>query len=286
MKATITLFFLFIAVTIHAQSRMGLMLGGGVLYYKGEMNDRVVTHEKLLRPYANVGILYRLSSRFDVWGNFMHGSVVGADSLAIKYSLRNRNLSFKTSVDEASINIGFRLLGDRKGKLKAFPYLFAGIAGYHFKPKAELGGSWVDLQSTGTEGQYINEGNYPRPYELYQISVPAGIGVEIKLSKEFALRLEAARHFLFTDYFDDVSSNYPDSASLSATPNGEIAVALSSRSIDGGFLQNGTARGNVKTNDSFTHIGVALLWTPVKGSNESSGSKKKKKKRKCDAYHT
>ena len=286
MKIFSTLLFIFLFdIVINAQSRLGLMLGGGAIYYSGEMNDRVLTHEKLLRPYVNAGILYRLSNRFDIWANYMHGQVVGADSLAIKYALRKRNLSFKTDVDELGINIGYRILGDRKGnQRKVIPYLFAGFAGFHYRSKAEIEGNWVDLQSLGTEGQYIKEGNYPKPYELYQITVPAGIGVEFFLSKAFALRLEAAHHFLFTDYFDDVSSNYPDSASLAATSNGAMAVAFSNKIIDGGFPANGTARGDVKTKDSYTHIGIVLQWTPAKGG-ENSGHKKKKKKKNCDAYH-
>lgn len=285
MRFYILILFSFFAISLsQAQSRFGLLIGGGALYYTGEMNDRVITHEKLLRGYGNIGVLYRLSNRFDVWANFMHGQLVGADSLAIQYSLRNRNLSFQTDIDEAGINIAFRLLGDRKGRQrKVVPYLYAGVAGYHFKPKAKLDGKWIDLQSTGTEGQYIKEGNYPKPYELYQISIPTGLGIEFSLSRALALRIEAARHFLLTDYLDDVSGNYADSASLAATTNGLVAVQMASNLKDTNYPQQGTERGNVKTKDSFTHIGVALLWTPVKKG--AAHPKKKKKKKHCDAYH-
>lgn len=274
----------FLINTVNAQSRVGLMLGGGVLYYSGDMNDRVLTHEKLLRPFGNVGIIYHLSSRFDVWANFMHGQLAGADSLAIKYTIRNRNLSFKTDIDELGINIGYKILGDQKGFLrKAVPYIFTGIAGYHFKPKAEISGTWFDLQRIGTEGQYIKNGNYPKPYKLYQVSIPAGLGVEFWISKSFSLRVEAAYHFVFTDYLDDLSGTYPDSASLAAAPNGNVAVLLSSRLKEGDFPQKGIGRGNPATNDSYTHIGVSLLWTPHK-KNSSIHKTVKKKKKKCDAY--
>ena len=285
MRFYILILFLFSVYNFsRAQSRIGLMLGGGALYYTGEMNDRVVTHEKLLRGYGNIGVLFRLSNRFDVWANYMHGKLVGADSLSIQYSLRNRNLSFQTDIDEVGINIAFRLLGDHKGKQrKIVPYIFAGVAGYHFKPKAKLEGKWIDLQSTGTEGQYIEEGNYPKPYELYQLSIPTGLGIEFSLSKAFALRVEAARHFLLTDYLDDVSGNYADSSSLSSTPNGSIAVQMASNIKEGNYPQQEEKRGEVKTKDSFTHIGVSLLWTPVKKG--AAHVKKKKKKKHCDAYH-
>jgi hypothetical protein len=285
MRLYILIVLTFIGITFSAgQSRFGLMIGGGALYYTGEMNDRVITHEKLLRGYGNIGVLYRLSNRFDVWANYMHGQLVGADSLAIQYTLRNRNLSFQSDLDEAGINIGFRLLGDNKGRQrKIAPYIFAGVAGYHFKPKAKNEGQWVDLQSIGTEGQYIKEGNYPAPYELYQLSIPAGLGIEFSVSRAFAIRLEAARHFLLTDYLDDVSSYYADSASLAATPHGAIAVQMADNVKEGAYPQQGQERGDVKTKDSYTHIGVSLLWTPVKKG--AAHQKKKKKKKHCDAYH-
>lgn len=285
MRFYILILLTFLTIdTSLAQSRFGLLIGGGALYYTGEMNDRIITHEKLLRGYGNIGVFYRLSNRFDIWANYMHGQLVGVDSLAIQYALRNRNLSFQTDIDEVGINIGFRLLGDHKGRQrKVVPYIFAGVAGFYFKPKVKLDGKWIDLQGTGTEGQYIKEGNYPKPYELYQLSIPAGIGIEFSLSRALALRVEAARHFLFTDYLDDVSGNYADSASLAATPNGLVAVEMASNNKDGNYPQNGEQRGNIKTKDSFTHIGVSLLWTPVRKG--AAHTKKKKKKKQCDAYH-
>lgn len=264
--------------------RLGPIIGGGASYYYGEMNDRVMTHEKLLRGYIAGGLLYRLSARFDLWAMYMHGSIAGDDSLAVKYAIRNRNLNFHSKIDEVSLNIGYRILGDRRGKeRRVIPYIFAGVGGFHFKPMTEVNGTDVDLHSIGTEGQYIEEDDYPKPYELYQVSVPAGIGVEFRLSHAWSLRLEAANHFTFTDYLDDVSYKYPDSTSLAATTNGALAVLLSSKIKDSGFPQKGVARGSRSVNDSFTHIGLYVLWTPSK--NKSNSGPKKKKKSHCPAYH-
>ncbi len=286
MRRFILLFILIVTSAFNSYSQnFGIMVGGGATWYYGDMNDRVITHEKLIRPYVNAGLLYRLSNRFDIWASFMHGELAGDDSLAIKYAIRNRNLSFNSSIDELSLNIGYRILGDRKGKARrVVPYIFVGIGGYHFKPKAEIGGSTVDLQSVGTEGQYIEEGDYPAPYELYQLSVPAGLGVEFALSKAWKLRLEAGYHFLFTDYLDDVSGDYADSASLAASPNGTVAVLLASQIKDASYPSEGTKRGSSKVYDSFAKVGLSVLWTPFKGGS-NSGQKKKKKKSHCPAYH-
>jgi hypothetical protein len=280
------LFFCLAGGNVFSQ-RIGLMLGGGITYYYGEMNDRVLTHEKLLRPYISGGLLFRLSPHFDLWASYMHGQLAGDDSLAVRYSLRNRNLDFRTDIDEVSLNIGYRILGpNRKGNPRRIvPYIFAGVGGFHFKPEGEINGSYADLQSIGTEGQYIDEDNYPEPYDLYQVSFPAGIGIEFCLSRSWFLRLEAANHFLLTDYLDDVSGRYPDSASLASTPNGALAVLLSNKQKDGDFPDKGMKRGNSSVKDSFTHIGISILWTPGGKGKSNSGLKKKKNKHNCPAYH-
>jgi hypothetical protein len=281
-KIFILSIFIFHFNNTNAQ-RAGIMLGGGVNWYYGDMNDRIITHEKLLRPYISAGLLYRASNRFDLWLSYMHGKVAGADSLAVKYAVRKRNLHFTSVIDELSLNAGFRLLGDRRGKLrKVTPYIFTGIGGYHFKPVAEYGGEEFSLQPIGTEGQYIEEDDYPEPYELYQISVPAGLGAEISLSRSWKIRVEAAMHFLFTDYLDDLSSAYPDSASLAATPNGVAAVLLSNQ-VSADFPEKGTLRGSDRSNDSFVHAGVSILWMPSK--DKAAGPKKKKRKANCPAYN-
>ena len=55
---------LVISQNTFSQSRLGVMLGGGVDYYSGEMNDRVMTDPNLLRAYGNIGLLYRISRKW------------------------------------------------------------------------------------------------------------------------------------------------------------------------------------------------------------------------------
>ena len=271
-----------------SQSRLGVLLGGGVDYYSGEMNDRVMTDPNLLRAYGNIGLLYRISPHFDVWLNYMHGTLVGNDAYAIQYALRNRNLNFTTTLDEAALMVGLKPLGESRGhKRKIIPYLFAGVGGFHFNPKTELNGKQVALHGIGTEGQYINSdgANYPKPYDLYVLSFPVGLGVELKLSRAFAVRIEAANHFTLTDYLDDVSTNYPDSTELQSTPNGSLAVQLSNQQKEGGFPVKGMKRGNPGSRDSYVHIGVSILFTPVNSNSTAPSSGKRKKKNNCPAYH-
>lgn len=263
------------------------MIGCGVDYYKGEMNDRVMTDPNLLRSYGNIGLLYRISPHFDAWLNYMHGNLVGDDQYAIAWALRNRNLNFNSTLDEAALMIGFKPLGESRGhKRHIIPYLFAGVGGFHFNPKTILNGETIALREIGTEGQYISNdgGNYPKPYELYALSFPAGFGVEIRLSRAFAIRVEAANHFTMTDYIDDVSNVYPDSTALVSTPNGILAVLLSNRQKEGDFPGQGMKRGDHGSKDNYVHIGVSILFTPVNANTSAPSTGKKKKKSHCPAY--
>jgi hypothetical protein len=142
------------------------------------------------------------------------------------------------------------------------PYIFTGASVFHFNPKAQLDGTWYDLQPLGTEGQFITGGGYEKPYKLFQVAVPVGFGIAVQLNKKLRLKADFCHRFLFTDYLDDVSTVYPDLESLSATPGGDIAVALSSRRKDGKYPNANSPRGSAKYKDAYTTFGLTLVYNP------------------------
>lgn len=289
-RLQISLFALLLIIlgTSLANAQFGVYIGGGTTWYYGDMNDRILTHRKLFRYYVNGGVLYRFSPRVDVLANFTFGKIAGADSLAIQDFNLKRNLDFESTFWEASLFGNFHIL--RNGSYILNPYIIAGIGYMHFDPKSEFNGEKIALQPLGTEGQYINGGGYPKPYKLYSLTTPLGIGVEIPLSNVFKLRVEYSNHFTFTDYLDDLSANYADSTALAATPNGIIAVQMASN-LETGYPAEGYGRGNSNRNDSFSTLGVTLLIMPgAKGDGNSGGGRgkgvfgKKKKKAACPAF--
>ncbi len=301
MRKIIFCFAIFVSMLHHpkpiqAQSRLGIYIGAGATWYYGDMNDRLFTNNKLFRTYFNGGLLYRLHPKLDVLANVTVGKIVGADSLAIQLFNRKRNLNFESKIVEASLLLNYRLFRNIKSSKRVLnPYLIAGIGYLKFNPQTIYNGNKIDLQPLGTEGQFINGGNYPKPYKLYTLSFPLGIGIEIPLSNAFSVRLEYANHFTLTDYLDDVSTKYADSTKLVATPNGPISVAVSSN-LTAGYPKEGYGRGNPKQRDSFSTFGISILYTPVnfhgKGSSGNSGGsrnkgvigKKKKHKKSCPAF--
>jgi hypothetical protein len=85
-------------------------------------------------------------------------------------------------------------------------YLFGGIGVMYFNPKAEYQGQWVALQPIGTEGQGL-EGEDDK-YSRFTFTIPYGIGVGKSIDRYWSVNLEFTMRMTFTDYIDDVSTDY------------------------------------------------------------------------------
>ena len=280
---------------IPAKGQPGIFAGGGATWYYGDLNDRTICHPKLFSHYLTAGLLYRFSPKFAVSFSYATGEVEGADSLAIQDFNLKRNLHFRTDIEQAALHLEYRLFrpkGRTGGRIS--PYIFGGAAWYRFNPVAQLNGVETELQPLGTEGQYIREGGYPPPYELKRISMPLGLGVDFRISRAFTTRLEIAGHYTFFDFFDDVAGVYADSAKLSSTPNGSLALIMAANVADSGYPLAGTRRGTSGSSDKYVFAGLKLLYTPFSGGNDKNGSgsgykgggrPKKKNRKACPAYH-
>lgn len=150
-----------------------------------------------------------------------------------------RGLHFRTPIIEtaftAAINLAY--IDFNHGNSYLAPYIFGGVAAYHFNPQGYYQGEWVDLQPLGTEGQGIE--GYTKPYNLREFAVPFGIGVKAKLTRRIGIGFELGFRKLFNDYLDDVSGvevnylelyqgNGPIAAELSAPSNSNIVDAKES----------------------------------------------------------
>lgn len=274
-----------------AQSRLGIFAGYGTTWYYGDLNDRILTSKELFGHYWNVGFVYQLNARSSLSLNYNNAYIEGADSLAIHAFNRKRDLHFQSDIEDIAIRYEyqfFKKFSVRKKQLLK-PYIILGLGALHHNPVAILNDKEIELQPLGTEGQFIEGGKYPKPYKLYQLSVPTGLGVETRLSNAFSLRLELVNHWTFFDYLDDISTVYADSTRLSKTPNGELAVALANN-FEKGYPADGAGRGNKKNNDTYMTAGFSIVYRVANGkqkgvnSNTRKKKGKKKKKHNCDAY--
>jgi hypothetical protein len=240
-------------------ANLSLSLGSGVMYYNGDLSDSdPIPDSKLINPYIYGEVSWLLIDRLDMSLGFIYTKIEGADSLTNERDNQARNLSFNSPYAELNLQIRLSLLSV-KNTFIVNPYLLGGIGGVYFNPKAELDGIEYELQPMGTEGQFIPGGQYEEAYSRYTISANMGGGINIRINDTWKVRVEAAAHFAFTDYLDDVSTVFPDSLQLSMTPNGPIAVGLSSKRPRG-YPKAGRSRGNPENKDVVLRFGLSIVY--------------------------
>lgn len=227
------------------QHEVGVLLGGS--YYLGDLNPR--NHFFQSQPAAGVFYRFTPNYRYAFKGGVNFGTVQGDDSQSGEPDQLQRNLNFKSNILEFNVMAEFNFLEYRisNDKYKFSPYLFLGMALFHFSPRANVNNHWVDLQPLKTEGQ-------SKGYKLNQFTIPFGIGIKMNVSKQVGLGFEWGPRKTFTDYLDDVSNVYPDPTVFQ---NRQLAASLSDRSKNAGSNVN-EQRGNPTTKDWYFFYGITL----------------------------
>jgi len=179
-----------------------------------------------------------------------------------------RNLHFRSPIREFSFLIEFHpinVLSKKKNAGSLFsPYLIGGISLFHFNPQAMYKGSWVDLEPLRTEGQGFKDCPDRNRYRLRQAAIPLGFGLRYEVSAIVNLRLELNYRMLFTDYLDDLSTNYIDPALFDKYLDplqAAIAKKLADRraELDPNFIgKEGEKRGNPSNNDAWLSLNLKL----------------------------
>jgi len=242
--------------------QLNLYAGTGLTKYFGELSDEKKLGD--INPHLTIGITIPLKARWSLRPELTYYRISAADGdLPESDSRKNRNLSFRSNNLEVS---GLMVYGlhakDQRLKIsKLRPYLLAGIGLTYFNPKAQLDGTWHQLQPLYTEGV---------KYKKFHAVVPVGFGMAVMAADQWQVGLEISYRFSFTDYLDDVSTNYRDPLSFS----NPIAAALADRRPEIGLdkAPAGTPRGNSKTNDGYLLFGVKVF-------HELSGTGPIKRKR-------
>lgn len=247
----------------YAQEKRGMMGLGfsvGAMNYSGELDDNFTL--VFTKPGFGVHAMFLVFPRIHFRLNALHGTITASDAQANFTDNTMRNLRFYSDIDELSFHIMYTLQNRKRGFSKrnfATPYVFAGLSYYRFAPKRKINGTEYDLHSIGTEGQNLG-GNYPAPYDLQQFSIPFGFGFKIKLTPHIDVGAETGFRRTFTDYLDDVSTNYPDKAALLAK-EGPMAVFLSDPSLNPlSGKAAGSARGNSGNVDWYVYTNIHLTY--------------------------
>jgi hypothetical protein len=260
MKIGITLLF-FVLTTFGARSQsddLGVFLGAS--YYTGDLN-----------PYGHfnqntnpaIGLVYRHNTReqrISYRLHAMYGKIEGYDHQSTNDFRKNRDLNFSSEIFEAAFLWEINFFKYELGNLNRnyfSPYLFMGIAYYHFDPHALANDNWYELQPLGTEGQNTSA-NSDDYYQLNQFSVPLGIGIKMNISKSIGIAIEYGVRKTFTDYLDDVSKKYVDPSVLEAE-SGPLTNTFADRSYQQiGDRNIATNRGESELNDWYYFAGITV----------------------------
>lgn len=241
----------------------------------------------LTRPAVSAGFRYKLNKNFNVHSSLNYLLLAGDDKLTTEKYRNNRNLNFKSNVFELASRLEFgissfkrtgvyRLKRSSLGKInrrKAFEVIgFVGVGVFYFNPKGKnpTSGKWENLYNLHTEGQGLPDG--PSQYKRVSVSIPMGVSFHYIIDKDWSIGLELCYRKTFTDYIDDVSTNYYDKTAL-FNAYGATSVLMADPSkgdIPGASSPNGDGSGaqrGDKNKDAFAtvQITVGKFFAPKRG---------------------
>ncbi|MCO6493979.1 MAG: outer membrane beta-barrel protein [Phaeodactylibacter sp.] len=212
--------------SLHAQgTELGIMAGGSL--YSGDLSPQEFgLYVEDVSPAFGFFGRFNISRAFALRLGLSLGKISASD---LDHGREDRGLNFRTNITEFALTgeVNLFKLGSYQDR-GVMPYLFGGVAAFHFNPEAQFDGDYVELQPLGTEGQGLP--GYEAPYQLTQLALPVGLGVKFLLNETITLGLEFGGRKLFTDHLDDVSSaevNYLDVLE----GNGELAARLSNPTL-------------------------------------------------------
>jgi hypothetical protein len=260
----------FVPAALSAQQKLNLDLFGGFSNYQGDLQERDFTTNES-RGAFGLGLRYNLTGHFALRGGFTYAAIAAADKHNKLQSLQQRNLSFESKIKELSLLADYSFFDP--GIHKLTPYVFGGVAVFHFNPYAyDTLGNKIFLKPLSTEGEGLPQYPSRKPYHLTQLSIPFGAGIRWRFSDNVTLSYELGMRKTFTDYLDDVSKTYVDQAVLFAA-KGPKAVEMAYR---GAELKNGlpypadgTIRGNPKYKDRYYFSGITVS-IGINGGNSGS----------------
>ncbi|MCU0395840.1 MAG: DUF6089 family protein [Chitinophagaceae bacterium] len=230
----------------------------GISNYQGDLQPIFFTVQNS-NPGAAIILKYGFSKRFYLRGGFTFGSVAASDANN-REDLRPRNLSFRSGIQEFTAGFEYRFIDP--DRFRVTPYIFAGAGVFRFNPYAYGDGyeGRVYLQPLGTEGQGLSLYPDRTPYNLTQFCIPYGFGIKWQINCNLNMGVEFRQTKLFTDYLDDVSTNYADQAAL-LQARGQKAVDFAWRGDEfngAPYPAAGNKRGNPGENDWYYFAGITL----------------------------
>jgi hypothetical protein len=248
------LFILLLAIPLvaSAQEWQGEFMAG-VAGYNGDLTQHRVNIDEL-RPSGGLNIKYNSGDFVNMRFGLAYARIGAADKYNSSQLLKDRNLSFVSNIAEINAIVEINLADPET--YSSYPYVLGGVGVFHFNPfTTDDQGKKVFLRPLSTEGEGLKEYPDRKEYALTQVCIPVGIGWKIQLKEKWYMSIEFGYRITFTDYLDDVSTNYV-SLSVLAAEKGPEAAALSYRGK--GPLTAADIRGNPGNKDVYYFGGLKI----------------------------
>jgi len=235
---------------------MEVGVNAGAAGYIGDLNPK--------NPFEVSGIAFgafvkgNLDPYWAIGLHYNYGKIQDNDATSFDASFRRRNLNFSTPLHELSLQVDFNFLEyfSGGGVKNWTPYIFTGIGGVLFNPKAEYQGQKYELKYYATEG---------KSYKNYALSIPYGVGLKYRISDHLALFTQMGYRTAHSDYLDDVGDRYPLVDVYGKVDADHPKIINLSNPANPALPSNinpGGQRGNFVKRDTyfFMHIGISYTF--------------------------
>lgn len=197
--------FLFQNKTKAQHAEIGVLFGTS--YYIGELNT---SNPFLNKPRPALGVLFRknLNKRYALRYGFNYGYLAAEDNFTSAEWNKFRQISFSTSIMEASALLEFNFLPYQINNYNTSPFtpfVFIGVAAFRVSPELKHNAS-----NTTTESKSI-----------IAPAVPFGVGVKFDFIRNLGLNIEWGVRKTFTDEIDGLSKTYSNNYQLSNSQNND-----------------------------------------------------------------
>lgn len=213
------LFALVILTSVNLEAQWLWDYGGsiGATNYLGDIGGKEKTRRdfvadmKLAKTRWNTGIFARYKWRPNISfkAAFDYLRIEGNDNLSSNPGRRFRNFNFKNDIFALSTTGEWFFytdpdLGNTYRYRNSFrAYVFGGAGVFYTNPKSKYQGEWVKMREYFVEGY---------EYKKFVFALPVGVGFYFTFDKRNRYGFEFNYMKTFTDYLDDISENYPETA--------------------------------------------------------------------------
>lgn len=293
--------------TFWKNQRHSFGFGIGAANFLGELGGRDQIGSRFIydlelsetKPALLANYRYQLGSRVFAKAQFAFALLGGNDALTNEPFRRNRNLHFRSTIYELSVQMEVDVvqftnssrysLSSANRKHGSAIYVSLGVGATRFNPKGNFQGKWYALRDFGTEGQKQEGG--PKEYSLFTVVLPVGVGFRYELNREWTLGIELVHRVTFTDYMDDVSTVYFDNDIIRET-QGELAAYFADPSL-GHYVDDrgqeiplnstftGAQRGQPAENDAYFTLSLNAYYNIQKSFKRGKGRVTKRRHRRA-----